>query len=193
MRNGLRDRIYSLCETLSVALTSQKKPGRFGRMFFKFPVLLARLGLSRWMGSSFVIVTTTGRKSGKARRTALSNFGHDQVSGAYYVVSGFGKRSDWCLNLKANPRVHVRVGRVAFNGLAEEVPEERMLDLMREYLRRYPSVARAWSRRAGGTYDGSESNVRHLAEDVIGFALRPASAVNPASDGHDFHSGRPAR
>ncbi|MDO8689288.1 MAG: hypothetical protein Q7R39_04650 [Dehalococcoidia bacterium] len=81
-RGGLRDRVYSLGETLSVTLTSQERLGRFMRIFFK---------------------------------------------------------------------------------------------LMRVYLQRYPSVARAWSRRVGGTYDGSEASLRSLAKDVIAFALRPDS------------------
>lgn len=172
-RGGLRDKIYSFGETASVALTSTERPGRFARIFFKFPVWLQRLGLARSMGNSLVILTTVGRKTGRARLTALSNFGHDAATGTYYVVSGWGPRSDWYLNLKANPRVHVKVGRREFDGVAERVPEDLALSQLGEYLRLYPSVARAWAKRVGVSFDGSEASIRSLADHVVVVALRP--------------------
>ncbi len=173
-RGGLRDRMYAMGETLSVGLTSMERPGRFARIFFKFPVWLDRVGLSRLMGNSLVFLTTTGRKSGLPRKTALSNFGHDADTGAYYVVAGFGPRSDWCRNARANPRVHVKVGRADFDGVAEEMSEDFTLNLVRDYVQRYPSVARSWSRRSGVQLDGSEDSIRRLAAGITAFALRPS-------------------
>lgn len=174
-KKSLRDSIYSLGEAASVALVSRHRPGRFARIFFKFPVWLHRLGLGRFMGGSLVILTTTGRRSGLPRQTALSNFGFDEDTGAYYVASGWGGRSDWFLNLQANPGVGVQVDRKRFDATAEVMPEDVTVGLLGDYLRRYPSVARAWPRRVGVDYDGSEASLRQLAAQIHIVALRPVN------------------
>lgn len=59
-----------------------------------------------WLGSPFVgyflVLTTTGRRSGLPRRTPLN---YAIVDGDVYVLSGFGTRADWYRNLVADPRV----------------------------------------------------------------------------------------
>lgn len=172
---GIRDAIYSLGEAASVRLTSQKGPGRFMRIFFKFPVWFTRIGLGRMMGSNLLILTTTGRKSGRKRRTALTNFGYDKAMGCYYVVSGFGQGSDWYRNLKADARAHFRIAGRGYDGIAESVPVDLAVQLLAQYLRRYPSIARVWPKRVGVNYDGSERALRELAAHVVVVALRPSA------------------
>lgn len=41
------------------------------RSLFRLPILLYRLGLEPLVGWGFMILTTTGRKSGLPRRTAI--------------------------------------------------------------------------------------------------------------------------
>ncbi|MFN3308074.1 MAG: hypothetical protein ACK44E_02605 [Anaerolineales bacterium] len=41
------------------------------KLLFKTPILLYRLGLGVLVGRLFMVLTTTGRKSGVARRTAI--------------------------------------------------------------------------------------------------------------------------
>jgi deazaflavin-dependent oxidoreductase (nitroreductase family) len=63
---------------------------------------------SEWEGAEVVILTTTGRKSGKLRRTPVIRV-HD---GARYVVvaslGGAPKHPVWYLNLLADPNVTVQ-------------------------------------------------------------------------------------
>ena len=67
-----------------------------------------------WNGVPTLLLTTTGRKSGLRRRTALI-YGVDDA--AYVVVASKGGAPDhpaWFLNLQANPDVELQVGAEVF-------------------------------------------------------------------------------
>jgi F420H(2)-dependent quinone reductase len=67
--------------------------------------------LSRVAGMPVLLLTTTGRRSGKARTTPLTFF----RDGANLVViasnGGADRPPDWSLNLQQNPRAVVEIGR----------------------------------------------------------------------------------
>ena len=63
---------------------------------------LARLGLG-----NFVVLTTTGRRSGQPRDVTLSPISDGEVE---YLVSPYGD-SSWVLNARADQRATVRRGR----------------------------------------------------------------------------------
>lgn len=75
------------------------------RALFRLPILLYRLGFGPLVGRTFMILTTTGRKSGLPRRTAIE---HHTYQGRKYIMNGYGLRSDWCRNLLADSRVTVQ-------------------------------------------------------------------------------------
>ncbi len=63
-----------------------------------------------WMGVNTLVLTTTGRRTGKKRRNALI-YGEDD--GRYVIVASRGGHDDhphWYLNLVAHPEVTVEVG-----------------------------------------------------------------------------------
>jgi deazaflavin-dependent oxidoreductase (nitroreductase family) len=60
-----------------------------------------------WESESFCYITTTGRRTGRPHTIEIWFGARD---GSLYVLSG-GSRSDWLLNLGADPRVTIRVGR----------------------------------------------------------------------------------
>jgi len=62
----------------------------------------ARLGMG-----NFVVLTTTGRKSGKLREVTLSPV---EDGGVEYLVSPYGD-SDWVINVRANSVATIRRGR----------------------------------------------------------------------------------
>lgn len=79
-----------------------------------------------WQGAPTLLITTTGRKSGERRRTALI-YGGD---GDNYVVvasrGGHAKHPAWYLNLVDNPQVEVQVGADIFQARAHTAtPEEK--------------------------------------------------------------------
>ena len=75
------------------------------RTLFKSPLFLYRLGLGRPVGQLFMILTTTGRKSGLPRHTAIE---YHRFHGRKYVMNAYGMKSDWYRNLLADPLVTIQ-------------------------------------------------------------------------------------
>jgi deazaflavin-dependent oxidoreductase (nitroreductase family) len=67
------------------------------------------------------LLETTGRKSGKARRTPL---GGSLVGDEFWFVSEFGEKSQYVRNIKANPNVRVRLRGRWHTGVAHLLPDD---------------------------------------------------------------------
>jgi deazaflavin-dependent oxidoreductase (nitroreductase family) len=84
-----------------------------------------------------VILTTTGRHSGKLRKTPLMRVEHD---GRYVVVASLGgapKHPVWYLNLVANPRVSLQDGATKFEANARPATAEERAEW-------WPHMTAAW-------------------------------------------------
>lgn len=65
------------------------------RLFMRAPVFFARLGFSGWervFGLTWMLLTTTGRYSGKKRYAMVDVQLYDRNSDTYYIEAGFGDR-----------------------------------------------------------------------------------------------------
>jgi deazaflavin-dependent oxidoreductase (nitroreductase family) len=79
-----------------------------------------------WLNTHTLLLTTKGRKSGKARTTPLI-YG---TSGDRYLVvaskGGSRRAPDWYLNLEADPKVEVQVKGERFSARARDAtPQEK--------------------------------------------------------------------
>jgi deazaflavin-dependent oxidoreductase (nitroreductase family) len=82
-----------------------------------------------WQGTSVLILTTKGRKSGEDRPTPLI---YQEDDGDYLIVASKGGADEppaWYLNLQENPEVHVQVKGDKFTAKArtatsDEQPEK---------------------------------------------------------------------
>ena len=75
-------------------------------------------------GVPTLLLTTRGRKSGTARRTALI-YGRD--GGDYVVMASYAgapAHPDWYFNLDADPEVVIQVGEEIMTGTARTVSDE---------------------------------------------------------------------
>lgn len=101
-------------------------------------------------GAPILILTTTGRKSGKPHLRPLI-FGEDD--GRYVVVASQGgapTHPDWYLNLSANPDVHVQIKADRFAArarTAEGEERERLWRLMNEIWPPYDEYQEKTERR----------------------------------------------
>ncbi|NJN17395.1 MAG: nitroreductase family deazaflavin-dependent oxidoreductase [Oscillochloris sp.] len=68
----------------------------------------------------FMVLTTTGRRSGQPRRTPLN---YAEIDGDIYCVAGFGGISDWYRNLQAYPQVEIWLSQGWWVGEAEDVSD----------------------------------------------------------------------
>jgi len=69
----------------------------------------------------FGVLSTTGRKSGKPRRQSVRAI---RDGDSVVVVAMMGERANWLRNVRSDPRVTLRLGRVTLHGVAREVTEE---------------------------------------------------------------------
>jgi deazaflavin-dependent oxidoreductase (nitroreductase family) len=104
-----------------------QRPSRTVLRLFKGGARAYRGPLARFMGAhAMLLLTTTGRRSGLPRRTALT---FQPLDGGYLVLAGMGAGSDWYRNLLEEPRVGVQIGSRRFAATAEPVldPERRRM------------------------------------------------------------------
>ena len=83
----------------------------------------ARIRLARgyyMRAPGWVVLTTTGRRTGLPRQTLLPCGRRD---GEIVVVSTYGWRSDWIRNLRKNPNVKVSRDGAEASGIAEVVED----------------------------------------------------------------------
>lgn len=91
-----------------------------------------------WQGTTVLIMTTTGRRSGEARSTPLiyGTRGQDHV-----VVASKGGAEEhpaWYLNLAAQPEVTVQVRGDRFKARAHTATAEEKPELWRMMIERWP-------------------------------------------------------
>lgn len=82
-----------------------------------------------WRGVPTLLLTTTGRKSGQLRRTALIYGTHGS---SYLLVASQGgapQHPAWYLNLTADPAVEVQVGAEKFSARARTATEQEKPEL----------------------------------------------------------------
>ncbi len=100
--------------------------------------ILYTIGLGPLVGQLVLLLTTTGRKSGLPRVTALQ---YEEIDGVIYLGSSKGIHADWLRNIHANPQVKIQVKKHRFDGLAEiETDCERVADFMELRLQRHPRM-----------------------------------------------------
>jgi len=156
---------------MSAERSSVRRPGMLGRLFFRAPIMLYRIGLGGLMPMQ-LLLTTTGRRSGQPRQAVVDVLRHDAATDTYYVVSAYGARSDWYRNLQANPAVRVQVRWRRFAARAAILPQDDAEELLLDYWRRHRLYARA-TMRLVGLKAASEEDVRAAAGQLRVVAIEP--------------------
>ena len=113
-------------------------PGKALRFGLRLPLWLYRLHLSWLLGDRFLMLVHTGRKSGLPRQTVIEVVQHDKNTDTYYVVSGWGEKSDWYQNILKLPQVTVHVGGRQFQAKAEFIPLKSAIEIMETYASEHP-------------------------------------------------------
>ncbi|MEU9668485.1 nitroreductase/quinone reductase family protein [Streptomyces bobili] len=83
------------------------------------------------------VIETTGRTSGLPRQTPV---GGRRVGNVFWLVSEFGQLSQYVRNIKADPRVRVRIGGRWHAGTAHLLPDDDAVARLRG-LPRFNSTA----------------------------------------------------
>jgi deazaflavin-dependent oxidoreductase (nitroreductase family) len=145
-----------------------RRPGRLARLLLKAPVLIFRWHLGFLLGRRFLLVTHVGRRSGQTYQTVVEVVG--SRGRRWYVMSGFGRTSDWYLNVREAGTAEVGVGRGASRVKVRELDTAAAVDVIAAYERRNrliaPVIRRALSRQVGWRYTGTDSERGRLVSQL---------------------------
>ena len=160
---------------VSAGMVDHGTPGGWLRFFLRLPILLYRLKLGWMLGRRFLLLSHTGRKSGRTRSTVLEVVRYDDSDHGCIVASGWGKKSQWYKNVMANPEVRYTVGLRERSGEAQEVPLERAAQEFLDYADRHPAAIRKLTKlMIGEEFEGSVAQYQRLAAQVPVLRLKPS-------------------
>jgi deazaflavin-dependent oxidoreductase (nitroreductase family) len=110
--------------------------------------VLYAIGLGSIVGRIILLLTTTGRRSGKKRVTPLQ---YEMIGPDYYLGAARGVNADWVRNILIDPQVEVRVGAKYFQGTAEVITNpSKFADFMEVRLERHPRMIGLIMQKAHG-------------------------------------------
>lgn len=142
------------------------------------PRLLYALGLGPVYGRLVLLLTTTGRKSGRPRVTPLQ---YEEIDGAIYIASARGVKADWFRNIVANPQVQVRVKSRRFGGTAVPITDpSRIADFLEMRLQRHPRMIGAIMRREGASKNPTRAELEAYAANRALVIIKPGPAQDTA-------------
>jgi deazaflavin-dependent oxidoreductase (nitroreductase family) len=155
-----------------------KPPGKALRFGLRLPIWLYRIHLGWLLGDRFLMLTHTGRKSGLARHTVIEVVQHEKDTDTYYVVSGWGEKSDWYQNIRKSSSVTIQTGGRTFQSQAEFIPVERAIKVVEIYAHEHPIAFNELSGLFLGERmkPGSDAPKR-LAEKMPMVAFQPETQV----------------
>ncbi|HWB69834.1 MAG TPA: nitroreductase family deazaflavin-dependent oxidoreductase [Solirubrobacterales bacterium] len=160
-------------------------PGPIASRLLKAPVALYEAGAGPLLGHRFLLLSHRGRRSGRLFRTVLEVVAWDAAAQEATVMSGFGPRSNWYLNVLAGGAEEVRIARLRFHPRARPLEAGEAVGALAGYERRNrlagPVVRAVLSRLAGFPYDGSQGARQRLVEALPLIAFRPIYSKSSAS------------
>ncbi len=138
--------------------------------------VLYAIGLGRVIGRIILLLTTTGRKSGKKRVTPLQ---YEKIGDDYYLGAARGLKADWVRNIIVNPCVEVRVGAKRFEGQAEVITDpKRFADFLEVRLQRHPRMIGLIMEKAHGlSKHPTREQLEGLAKEEAVVIVHPALNV----------------
>jgi deazaflavin-dependent oxidoreductase (nitroreductase family) len=92
-----------------------------------------------WDGRDLLLLTTTGRKSGKAHTTPMVFVREGDRLFVFASKAGAPNHPDWYLNLVANPHVGVEVGAEQYEAVATTLEREERDRVFAEQAARVPA------------------------------------------------------
>ncbi len=148
---------------------------------FRAPVYLYRWHLGWLFGHRCLLLTHFGRRTGLRRQTVLEVVEYREAGPEVVVANGFGRNSDWVLNIKAKAGEEVTVGLQKFAASHRFLGEDEAMRVIEdyEYRNRFiaPIVRRGFSWLVGWKYRCGESDRRQLVRQIPLIAFRPRTGA----------------
>ncbi len=148
------------------------RPGLLTRAFFRLPVYIYRVRLGWLFDHRVLCLVHRGRKTGKIRRNCIEVVHFDPETRECFVVSAYGRRSDWFRNIVKSPPVEVAVGRERFVPEFRVLPTEEARRLLKKVFAEHPGEGKLFLKQVFHL-EPSEAQFEGLADLVPVVAFRP--------------------
>lgn len=145
------------------------------KFFFKAPLFMHKVGLGGWekiIGAEWMLISTTGRKTGKRRDSMVDVMDYDASTDTYYIEAAYGSRADWFKNIKANPIFDAQVGRRKFKAQAQELDAASTGEMLVRFFRRKPAYTRSVMAMVGMKFK-DENELREMGKNLTLLAVKP--------------------
>lgn len=156
-------------------MTTLNRPNAIQKFFFNIPVWFHKIGFGGWerlIGAQWMLITTTGRKSGKPRETMLDVMDYNAATDTYYIEAAYGSRADWVRNIESNPRFQAQVRRRKFFAHLTSLSSGEAGEMMVNFYRTKPAYTRSIMAMVGMKFEGEEE-LRKIASKLTLFAVHP--------------------
>jgi len=154
-------------------ISTPQPPRGLARLAFRLPIGLYRLGLGGLLGTRFLLLTHTGRKTGRVRQTVLEVVRYDREKSEFVVAAGFGPKSDWYQNLRARPQAVVQCGRRRWKMNVKFISPDRAGEELLDYGRRHPLALRELIRIMGFRAGDTPEEIREVGRRLSMVAFSP--------------------
>jgi deazaflavin-dependent oxidoreductase (nitroreductase family) len=156
----------------------ERQPSKMLRFGLRFPIWLYRLNLGWLFGNRFLLLTHTGRKSGLLHQAVIEVVQYDKQRETFYVVSGWGEKSDWYQNIRKSPTVTVQVGERKFKANAKFIPLLEAIKIVETYVHDHPvAFSELSSLFLGERMKPSSDAARRIAEKMPMAAFHPMKST----------------
>ena len=133
------------------------------------------LGLAPLIGRIILLLTTTGRKSGKRRVTPLQ---YEEIDGMFYLGAARGLKTDWVRNIQANPQVEVRVKHRRIIARAELINDtQQIADFLQVRLQRHPKMVGAMTKMHHLPPNPGRPQLEELAKILAVVKIQPVNEL----------------
>jgi len=141
---------------------------------WRLPIYLYRSGFGWILGNRFLLLRHVGRKTGKIRYAVLEIIQSAPDQGTYFIVSGFGTRSDWYQNIIQQSSVEIQVGGKLFKAEAQQLSPVEGGKLLLAYAQKNPGSLKTLSQIMGYEIDFSPQGILDFGQQipVIQFTAR---------------------
>ncbi len=135
---------------------------------------LYRRIIYRFAGGMVLLLTTTGRRSGKPHTVGLQ---YELIDGQYWVGAADGTRADWYRNILATPAVALQVGSKNISATAGVVNDtERIAAYLAYRLKKRPLMMRLILRLDGARGRITPDTLREYAANIRLVVITPEEA-----------------
>ncbi len=149
------------------------------RHLLRAPAFLYRWHCGWLLGHRFLLLTHTGRRTGRQYRTVLEVMDYRLDGPELVVMSGWGRNADWLRNIQASAKAEITVGTSHFTACHHQLVPEEAARVVAAYERRHrlatPLIRAVLTRLLGWRYDGSAAARRRLVTQLPLIAFRARS------------------